>query len=140
MGVRAIHDRQRVSFRRHAGGRRLFQSRYRRRAGDPRSGRPTLSAGRLAVGHEHRGCNSHGWMPETGFLPYRWEGYDESLLLYILGLGSPSFPLPFESYQAWAAKYEWKKIYDYEYLYAGPLFTHQFSHLWLDFRGIQDAV
>src|SRR6266516_2368816 len=83
---------------------------------------------------------SHGWMPETGFLPYRWEGYDESLLLYILGLGSPSFPLPFESYQAWAAKYEWKKIYDYEYLYAGPLFTHQFSHLWLDFRGIQDAV
>ncbi|HEY3025753.1 MAG TPA: glucoamylase family protein [Pyrinomonadaceae bacterium] len=82
---------------------------------------------------------SHGWKPETGFLRYRWEGYDESLLLYLLGLGSPNFPLPVESYQAWAAKYEWKKIYDYEFLYAGPLFTHQFSHVWLDFRGIQDA-
>ena len=82
---------------------------------------------------------THGWTPEAGFLPYRWEGYDESLLLYLLGLGSPTHPLPPESYRAWAATYEWKRIYDLEYLYAGPLFTHQLSHVWVDFRGIQDA-
>lgn len=82
---------------------------------------------------------SHGWKPESGFLPYRWEGYDEALLLYILGLGSPTYPLPEESYRAWTSSYEWKQIYDYEYVYSGPLFTHQLSHLWIDFRGIQDA-
>ena len=82
---------------------------------------------------------THGWRPETGFLPYRWEGYDEALLLYMLALGSPTYPLPEESYAAWASTYEWKKIYDWELLYCGPLFTHQLSHLWIDFRGIQDA-
>jgi hypothetical protein len=82
---------------------------------------------------------THGWKPETGFLPYRWEGYDEALLLYALGLGSPTFPLSPESYAAWASTYQWKEIYGYEYLYSGPLFTHQLSHLWIDFRGIQDA-
>jgi hypothetical protein len=81
---------------------------------------------------------THGWRPETGFIPYRWEGYDEALLLYVLGLGSPTYPLPPESYAAWASTYQWKTIYDFELLYAGPLFTHQLSHLWIDFRGIQD--
>ena len=80
-----------------------------------------------------------GWKPENGFLPYRWEGYDEALILYILGLGSPTHPLPTDSYTAWAATYEWKSCYGYEYLYAGPLFIHQLSHIWIDFRGIQDA-
>jgi hypothetical protein len=47
-----------------------------------------------------------GWTPESGFLPYRWEGYDEALLLYILGLGSPTHPLPAESYKACASTYE----------------------------------
>jgi hypothetical protein len=41
---------------------------------------------------------THGWKPESGFLDYRWEGYDEALLLYILGLGSPTHPLPERSY------------------------------------------
>jgi hypothetical protein len=82
---------------------------------------------------------THGWKPETGFLPYRWEGYDESLLLYVLGLGSPTHPLSAESYRAWAATYQWTTIYDTAFLYAGPLFTHQLSHVWIDFRGIQDA-
>jgi len=81
---------------------------------------------------------THGWTPETGFLPHRWEGYDEALLAYILGLGSPTFPLPVESYQAYASSYKWKTIYKYEYLFAGPLFNHQFSHVWIDFRQIQD--
>lgn len=81
---------------------------------------------------------SHGWKPESGFLRYRWEGYSEALLLYVLGLGSPTHPLPAESYPAWTRTYRWKKLYGIEFLHAGPLFIHQLSHVWLDFRGIQD--
>ena len=81
---------------------------------------------------------SHGWKPENGFLTYRWKGYDEALLLYVLGLGSPTHPLPPESYRAWNSTFEWKTIYDMDLLYAGPLFIHQLSHLWLDLSGIQD--
>ncbi|CAA9893017.1 conserved hypothetical protein [Candidatus Methylobacter favarea] len=79
-----------------------------------------------------------GWKPESGFLKYRWEGYSEGLILYALALGSPTFPLPAESYQAWLKTYKWKKLYGIEFLYAGPLFIHQLSHVWIDFRGIQD--
>ncbi len=82
---------------------------------------------------------THGWTPESGFLRWRWQGYDEALVLYILALGSPTHPLPESSYTAWVSTYEWKHSYGYEYLYAGPLFTHQISHVWIDFRGIQDA-
>lgn len=82
---------------------------------------------------------THGWTPESGFLKYRWEGYDEALLLYALGLGSPTHPLPDESYAAWTSTFTWRTIYGYDFLYAGPLFIHQFSHVWIDFRGIQDA-
>jgi hypothetical protein len=81
---------------------------------------------------------SHGWRPESGFLKDRWDGYDEGVLADILALGSPTFPLPPESYEADVAPYTWRRVYDYEYLYAGPLFIHQFSHIWIDFRGIQD--
>ena len=82
---------------------------------------------------------THGWKPESGFLKYHWEGYDEALLLYTLGLGSPTHPLPESSYAAWTSTYRWERCYGYEYLYGGPLFTHQLSHVWIDFRGIQDA-
>jgi hypothetical protein len=82
---------------------------------------------------------THGWTPEKGFIPYRWEGYDEALLLYVLGLGSPTHALSVGSYPAWAATYVWKHIYGIEFLYAGPLFIHQLSHIWLDLRDIQDA-
>ena len=86
---------------------------------------------------------THGWKPESGFLPYRWEGYDEALLLYVLGLGSPTHPLPPQSYTAWASTYHWAEDDDpangQGYLYSGSLFTHQLSHVWIDFRGIQDA-
>lgn len=80
---------------------------------------------------------THGWKPNR-FLRYRWEGYDEALLLYVLGLGSPTHPLPAESYDAWCRSYAWRTVYDEEYLYAGPLFIHQLSHCWIDFRGIRD--
>ena len=82
---------------------------------------------------------THGWKPESGFLPYRWEGYDEALILYVLALGSPTHPIPADSYAAWSRTYSWERFYGRELLYAGPLFIHQYSHLWIDFRGIQDA-
>lgn len=81
----------------------------------------------------------HGWRPESGFLPYRWEHYDEALLAYVLGLGSPTHPLAAESHQMRSSAYQWRKVYDYEYLYSAPLFTHQLSHIWIDFREIQDS-
>jgi hypothetical protein len=81
----------------------------------------------------------HGWKPESEFLPYRWDTcYSEALILYVLALGSPTFPIDPNGYNAWISTFEWKKVYDIEYLYAGPLFIHQMSHLWLDFRGIHD--
>lgn len=79
-----------------------------------------------------------GWKPETGFIKYRWTGYSEALILYVLALASPTFPLAPESYTAWTRTYKWKQLYGYEFLYAGPLFIHQLSHMWIDFRGIQD--
>jgi hypothetical protein len=79
-----------------------------------------------------------GWKPKSGFLPYHWQGYDEALLLYLLGLGSPTYPLPEESYTAWTSTYQWRKVYDDELLYFGPLFTHQLSHVWIDFRQVRD--
>jgi hypothetical protein len=82
---------------------------------------------------------AHGWRPESGFLKDRWDGYDEGVLANVLALGSPTFPLPPESYYADVADYTWKKVFDYEYVFAPSLFIHQFSHIWIDFREIQDA-
>jgi hypothetical protein len=82
---------------------------------------------------------THGWTPEAGFLAHHWRGYDEALLLYVLGLGSPSFPLDASSYEAWTATFRWESWRGFEYLYSGPLFTHQLSHVWIDLRGVQDA-
>lgn len=81
---------------------------------------------------------THGWKPESGFLRYRWQGYDESLLMQLLGLGSPTHPLPPESYAAWTSTFKWKTIYGHSYLYSGPLFIHQLPQAWLDCRGIRD--
>ncbi|HEY4249453.1 MAG TPA: glucoamylase family protein [Lacunisphaera sp.] len=82
---------------------------------------------------------THGWKPGRGFLKYRWQGYDEALFLYLLGLGSPTYPLPAESFGEWASTYQWCRIYGQKFLYSGPFFTHQISHLWIDFRNIRDA-
>ena len=81
---------------------------------------------------------SMGWKPECGFLPYRWEGYNEALILYVLALASPAHPISAASYKAQTRTYCWKHLYGLEFLYAGPLFIHQLSHMWIDFRGIQD--
>ena len=79
----------------------------------------------------------HGWEPEAGFLPYRWSNYSELVMMYLLGLGSSSHPLPAESWNAWK-----RVIFDYEGIrYIGsfaPLFIHQYSHAWFDLRGKRD--
>jgi hypothetical protein len=82
---------------------------------------------------------SMGWKPGAGFLSYGWEGYSEAMLLYVLSLGSPTHPLPAESYGAWTGTYQWENLYDIDFLFAAPLFVHQLSHIWIDFRGIRDA-
>ena len=81
---------------------------------------------------------SQGWTPEKGFLRTRWGGYNEALLLYMLALGSPTHPVSEQAYKAWCDTYKLKKIYGHELVYAGSLFIHQFSHIWIDFRGIMD--
>lgn len=81
---------------------------------------------------------SMAWKPERGFLKHDWDGYSEAILLYALGLGSPTSPLPEKSFRAFTQTYKWKKLYDVEFLYSGALFIHQLSHVWIDFRGIKD--
>jgi hypothetical protein len=79
-----------------------------------------------------------GWKPESRFIHYGWDGYDEAIILYVLGLASPTHALPGHSYVNWTATYQWEDIYDTELLYAGPLFIHHFSQAWIDFYGIRD--
>lgn len=82
---------------------------------------------------------THGWKPESGFLRYRWDNnYSEALLLYILALGSPTYPIHADGYHCWTSTFTQKEKYSLNYIYAGPLFIHQFSHLWIDFQGIRD--
>jgi hypothetical protein len=82
---------------------------------------------------------SQGWKPECGFLHHGWEGYNEALVLYVLGLGSPTHSLDARAYRSWTRTYQWEQHHDVELLYSGPLFTHLFSHAWIDLRGLRDA-
>ena len=84
---------------------------------------------------------SMGWTPEHGFLPSYWEGYNEGMMIYILGLGSPTYALDPISWKAWLATNQkrWGFFYGQTFLNFAPLFGHQYSHAWIDFRGIRDA-
>lgn len=81
-----------------------------------------------------------GWSPEKGHLPYDWIAYSEAMLVYILALGSPSHSLGPDSWKAWSAGLPkaWGTDEGFELVRFGPLFGHQYSHIWVDFRGIQD--
>jgi len=80
---------------------------------------------------------SHGWKPETGFLPSRWDRYSELMVLYVLAIGSPAHGVPPESWHAWQ-----RPVIKFGgYTYVGgpaPLFVHQYSHAWVDFRGLRE--
>lgn len=81
----------------------------------------------------------HGWTPEGGHLPYDYRGYNEAMILYILALGSPTHPPDPQAWQAWTSAYQWGSFHGQEHLGFAPLFGHQYTHVWIDMRGIRDA-
>ena len=86
----------------------------------------------------HPGVLSHGWKPESGFLQGRWDHYCELMILYLLGIGSPTHPLPAASWRAWSRPV--MTFQGYTFVSAGdPLFVHQYSHAWVDFRGRRES-
>jgi hypothetical protein len=81
-----------------------------------------------------------GWSPESDFIHVDWHGYNEAMLLYVLALGSPTHAIDPSSWEAWSESYDstWGSFQGQEHLGFAPLFGHQYSHVWIDFRGIQD--
>ena len=80
---------------------------------------------------------SHGWKPESGFLRSRWDSYSEHMILYLLAIGSPTHPIPPATWEAWDRP---EGAYGgYTTFRVGPLFTHQFSHAFVEFRGLVDG-
>ncbi len=87
---------------------------------------------------------SHGWTPEEGFIRSDWKGYNEAMMVYLLALGSPMRPVKPEAWDAWTSTYDRDSWGDFgnaaqPHLRFPPLFGHQFTHCWVDFRGIRDA-
>jgi hypothetical protein len=81
------------------------------------------------------------WTPESGFSGIDWQGYNEAMLVYLLALGSPTHAISPQAWTMWTSTYDrhWGTLYDQTYLSFGPLFGHQYTHVWVDFRGIRDA-
>jgi hypothetical protein len=84
---------------------------------------------------------SMGWHPESGFIVHQWDRYNEAMLLYILAFGSPTHAIDPAIWNRYTAKFDlsWGTHWGEEHLHFPPLFGHQYSHVWIDFRGIQDA-
>jgi hypothetical protein len=83
---------------------------------------------------------SMGWTPEKGMHGWDWRGYNEAMIVYILGLGSPTHPLPDGAFQAYASTYRWADFYGQHYVAFAPLFGHQYTQVWIDFRNIRDSL
>lgn len=90
---------------------------------------------------QDRTAISMGWHPEHGFIDRPWDGYNEGKLVYLLALGSAGHPARADSWQAWCAPYDrfWRGAGPTRRLAFAPLFGHQYTEGWVDFRGIQDA-
>ena len=84
------------------------------------------------------GVISMGWKPTEGRFNFGYKGYDEAALLYMLALGSPTHPVKADAWPAYTRTYPWRSFYGQEYVNFAPLFGYQYSHVWIDFRGIQD--
>jgi len=80
-----------------------------------------------------------GWYPNTGFIAHRWIGYNEATILYLLGMGAATNPLPAAYWASWTSGYEWQTNYGHSFVQFPPLFGHQYSHCWVDFRHLSDA-
>jgi hypothetical protein len=86
----------------------------------------------------HPALLSHGWKPEGGFLGPMWDSYSEQTILYLLAIGSPKYPITPRSWWAW--RREWTNYAGYSYLAgAPPLFIHQYSQAWVDYRGQRET-
>ena len=75
---------------------------------------------------------SHGWTPESGFFKYRWDTYSELMILYVLGIGSPTHPIPPYTWNAWRLPIVNEG--NYTFVGGGPLFIQQYSQAWIDLR------
>ena len=82
---------------------------------------------------------SMGWTPEDGFLTGRWDTYAELMMLYLLAIGATVNPIPASSWQAFARPTLTYQGLTYITNLSAPLFIHQYSHAWFDFRNKQDA-
>lgn len=81
-----------------------------------------------------------GWKPAFGFLGFgQWIGYNEAMILYLEALGSPSYAVPASAWDTWTSGYHYETLYGYSFVRCPPLFTHQYSHCWVDFHDIADA-
>ena len=81
-----------------------------------------------------------GWKPGTGFTGFGlWIGYNEAMIMYLLAIGSPTYPIPAAAWSYWLSGYRYRTHYGYSFIEFPPLFGHQYSHCWVDFRGLQDA-
>jgi len=78
------------------------------------------------------------WRPERGFSRADWRGLNEAPILYVLALASPTHPVDAAAWEAWTSTYKWQTFYGQEHINFAPLFGHQYSHVWIDFRGIHD--
>jgi hypothetical protein len=85
------------------------------------------------------GAVAMGWKPPGSFISSKWIGYDEAMILYILGLGIATNPLPASAWNYWTSGYTWATYYGESYVPFPPLFGHQYSHCWIDFRHIADS-
>jgi len=81
---------------------------------------------------------SMGWHPESGFIEARWTGYNEAMILLVMALGSPTHTVNDSVWAHWCEGYEWKEFYGRDHVNFSPLFGHQYSHMFIDFRGIRD--
>lgn len=88
------------------------------------------------LNEQHR--MSMGWRPERGFLSAEWRGYNEAMVLVLLAMGSPTHPLPADAWEKWCEPYFLDEYKGQSMVNFGPLFGHQYSHCWVDFRGIRD--
>jgi hypothetical protein len=82
---------------------------------------------------------SMGWTPDGGLSDWDWRGYNEAMILYVLALGSPTHPVDPAAWSGYTSTYKWETFGGQTYVGFGPLFGYQYSHVWIDFRGIQDA-
>jgi hypothetical protein len=82
---------------------------------------------------------SMGWKPESGYIEADWHGLNEALILNVLALGSPTHPIDSTAYQAYVSTYHWAEFFGQQHVNFAPMFGHQYSHIWIDFRGIRDA-